>query len=604
MNNHDDGTSNRSANRPFEDVLLSYRTRRDVLRGGLASAAAAFLTSSPVLSPAAEKPRGKARPGLMDFEPLPVAGGGGRTPRIAPDYQMQILIPWGERINPSSGPDFAWPPSAADQEKQVGIGHDGMWFFPLDESSERGLLVLNHEYGTNNHILGRPPESLDDVRVSQRAHGISVVELVKDDGGWQHVDSRYARRIHANTPVEFSGPAADSPLLRNPANNPPAGTLNNCANGHTPWGTYLTCEENVHFYFGGEGFTPNARQERYGFTSRWTAFHGWSRFDSRFNLMDADYVNEPNRFGWIVEIDPLAPDAKPIKRTALGRFRHEGCAITVGEDDRVVGYMGDDEGFEYIYKYVSEKSWKALRDEGRSPLDHGKLYAAKFNDDGSGEWLELTIENPLLAEEFEDEAEVLLFARRAADLVGATPMDRPEWTTVGPDEYVYCSLTNNIQRNAADAANPTAPNVHGHIIRWRDERHHVGTKFEWDIFLIAEETHGTEESFSSPDGLWADPDGRLFIQTDGSGQADGLNDQMLVADTESGEIKRLFEGVPGCEVTGIAVTPDRRTMFINVQHPGNGNPEQTSFPEAFDGVTIPRDATIAISRKDGAVIGS
>src|SRR5690606_27844908 len=370
-----------------------------------------------------------------------------------------------------------------------------------------------------------------------------------------------------------------------------------------PWGTYLTCEENVHFYFGGAGFMPNALQERYGLSARWTAFHGWSLFDRRFDLTDADYANEANRFGWIVEIDPLAPSAPPLKRTALGRLGHEGCAIAVGRDGRAVGYMGDDEGFEYIYKFVSEKDWQVMRAEGRSPLDHGKLYAARFNDDGSGDWLELTIENPLLAEEFEDQAAVLTFARKAADIVGATPMDRPEWTTVGPDEYVYCSLTNNARREEPSAANPTAPNRYGHILRWRDEDSHIGTAFEWEIFLIAQETHGTEESFSSPDGLWADPDGRLFIQTDG-GQADGLNDQMLAAATESGEVKRLFEGVPGCEVTGIAVTPDRRTMFVNVQHPGNGNREAPSFPGEYDGATIPRDATVAISRKDGGIVGS
>src|SRR5690606_3434401 len=218
MKNRIEDRSNKSGNRPFRDVLSRYLSRRDVLRGGLQSAAAAFFASSPGRSLAARKPGAKARPGLMDFTPLPVAGGGGKVPRIAPDYEMQILIPWGEPINPSSGPAVQWPPSAADQEKQVGIGHDGMWFFSL-EGSERGLLVLNHEYGMSRHILGRDPQSLDDVRVSQHAHGITIVELVRRDGRWQHVDSRYARRIHVNTPVEFSGPAAGSPLLRNPARN-------------------------------------------------------------------------------------------------------------------------------------------------------------------------------------------------------------------------------------------------------------------------------------------------------------------------------------------------------------------------------------------------
>jgi hypothetical protein len=191
----------------------------------------------------------------------------------------------------------------------------------------------------------------------------------------------------------------------------------------------------------------------------------------------------------------------------------------------------------------------------------------------------------------------------AADVLGATPMDRPEWATVAPNGLVYCTMTNNSGRTEANAANPLAPNPDGHIIRWKDSHEHVGTRFEWEIFLIAADTHGTEESYADPDGLWADPDGRIFIQTDG-GQKDGLNNQMLVADPRTREIKRLFTGVTGDEVTGMAVTPDRRTMFINVQHPGNGNPTLTNFPLAFDGVTIPRDATVAIRRKDGGIIGS
>ena len=285
------------------------------------------------------------------------------------------------------------------------------------------------------------------------------------------------------------------------------------------------------------------------------------------------------------------------------RFKHAGVAITEGRGKRVVAYMGDDERFDYIYKFVSEDNWKKMRRAGKSPLDHGTLYVAKFNDDGTGEWLPLSIDNPALAARFADQAEVLTFARMAADVLGATPMDRPEWTTVAPNGDVYCTLTNNSRRTVADAANPMAPNPDGHIIRWRDADHHVGTTFTWDIFLIAADTHGTEDSFASPDGLWADPDGRLFIQTDG-GQKDGLNNQMLVADTMTGELRRPFTGVSGDEITGITVTPDRRTMFINTQHPGEGDPTITNFPAELDGVTVPRDCTIVITRKNGGIIGS
>lgn len=247
-----------------------------------------------------------------------------------------------------------------------------------------------------------------------------------------------------------------------------------------------------------------------------------------------------------------------------------------------------------------------MRARGLSPLDHGKLYVARFDEDGRGQWLELSIENPVLAARFADQAELLIHARIAGDILDATPMDRPEWITVAPNGDVYCALTNNSQRTVADAANPLAPNPDGHIIRWHDAHDHVGTTFTWDVFLIAQDTHGTEDSYSDPDGLWADPDGRLFIQTDG-GQKDGLNNQMLVADTETGELRRLFSGVTGDEITGIAITPDRRTMFINTQHPGNGDPSLTNWPVANavpDGVTVPRDCTFVITRKDGGIIGS
>ena len=413
-----------------------------------------------------------------------------------------------------------------------------------------------------------------------------------------------ARRIHVNTPVEFSGPAANSPLLDTPAGNLPAGTVNNCGNGTTPWGTYLTCEENFNGYFGASSsfWTPTVEQERYGFSSFGFGYN-WFPFDARFDLSDSNYTNEENRFGWIVEIDPRDASKPPVKRTALGRFKHEGAGMTVGKDDRAVVYMGDDQRFDYIYKFVSDRSYKTMLADGVSPLDEGQLFVARFNDDGSGDWLELTIDNPVLANRFSDQAEILVYARIAADLLGATPMDRPEWTTVAPNGDVYCTLTNNSRRTQADAANPLVPNADGHIIRWQDSDTHTGTSFTWDIFLIAEETHGTEESFADPDGLLADPDGRLFIQTDG-GQKDGLENQLLVADTVTKEVKRLFVGVPGCEITGITMTPDRTTMFINVQHPGNGDPTQTNFPATDDGVTIPRDCTVVLKRKNSGIIGS
>lgn len=634
-NGVDNEVSNKSGNRSFEEVLSVNTERRNVLKGGLTLATTAFIAGNVPGALAANGGYGSnGYDALTNFRPVPLAEGNGAWPTISSDYQFQVLIPWGEPLEPG-GPDYQYPPSAEDQARQIGIGHDGMHFFPkIDEKkprcgwndhdwyngddwhqnmkrhhsgNKRGLLCINHEFGRNSHVLGKnAPESLQDVRVSQHAHGVSVVEIANKRGHWRQVKSDHARRIHVNTPVTFSGPVAGHELIATPAGNQPLGTVNNCSSGYTPWGTYLTCEENFNGYFGASN-TQNSwlatpEQERYGFSDNGFGY-GWHHFDRRFDLSNPTYKNEENRFGWIVEIDPMDATQTPVKRTALGRFKHEGIALTVGRGGRVVGYMGDDQRFDYIYKFVSEGNWRRMRKAGKSPLDHGTLYVARFNDDGTGEWLPLTIDNPALATHFKDQAEILTYARLAADKVGATPMDRPEWTTVAPDGTVYCTLTNNSRRTEPNAANPMAPNADGHIIRWRDSNRHTGTKFKWEIFLVAQNTHGTEESYSDPDGLFADPDGRLFIQTDGT-QQDGLNNQLLVADTMTGKLSRLLTGVTKDEVTGITMTPDRRTMFVNLQHPGNGDPSLTSFPAPYDGVTIPRDATLVITRKDGGIIGS
>jgi len=618
---HDNGSSNRSGNRSFEDVLRVRLSRRNVLVRGTALSATGFLAAlaghklfeaDPAI---AQGGRGKVFAqrrggGLINFSPLPASQATGPVPSISSDYQFDVLIPWGTPLQPG-GPEYNGDPdtrpTAAQQAQQVGIGHDGMWLFAM--GNERGILALNHEFGRNSHVLGKElPASLEDVRLSQHAHGVSIVELRKINGRWQRVGSDKNRRIHVNTPVSFSGPAANSNLLRTLAGNPPLGTLNNCASGITPWGTYLTCEENFNGYFGAKGnWTPTPAQARYGFTA--TGFnYGWHLFDDRFDLSNSRYTNEGNRFGWVVEIDPMNPDQPPVKRTALGRFKHENAEIVVGRGGRAVVYMGDDQRFDYIYKFVSGNNWRSMVARGISPLDQGKLYVAKFNDNGSGQWLELNINNPALRGQFADQAEVLTYARLAADAVGATKMDRPEWIAAAPSGEIYCALTNNTQRTETDAANPLAPNPFGHIIRWRDSDNYVGTNFRWDIFVLAQDTHSDPDSaFGSPDGLWADPDGRLFIQTDGTQPVVNgvqLNDQMLVADPSTREIRRIFSGVTDCEVTGVAITPDRRTMFINVQHPGDGDPRLTNFPKPYDGVTIPRDATVVITRKDGGIIGS
>ena len=605
--------SNHSENRTFADVLEANISRRSVVVGGLAGAALTFFAGS--LAKAGVKPdsidsRGlvnaRTRKPKINFTSIPLQAS--PMPTIAPEYRYDVILPWREKLD-GSGTSFAYAGFTAEQQEQsIGIGHDGMWYFG---DAKGGMLCINHEYGTNTHLTGKAVfTSLEEVRLSQAAHGVSVVEIEAKGRTWRMKKSTKNRRITVNTPVQFSGPAAKSMLIKNNAGTQPLGTLNNCANGYTPWGTYLTCEENFNGYFGSTVSTWKAtpEQARYGFSASGFGY-GWHVYDGRFNLSNPAYFNEENTYGWVVEIDPNKPKSKPIKRTALGRIKHEGAEVVVGKDNRVVVYMGDDERFDYIYKFVSSADWKKMVAAGKSPLDEGTLYVARFNDDGTGDWLELSTSNPALAGWSLDK--ILVYTRMAADLAGATKMDRPEWITVGPDGDVYCTLTNNTQRGttgraSVNASNPTVANKWGHIVRWRDAKQHTGLTFSWDMFaLAANVSDSAGQMFGSPDGIWADKDGRVFVQTDGE-QPGGNNDQMLVADAGSKQFKRIFTGVKGCEVTGVAVTPARDVMFVNLQHPGDGDPKVSNFPEPFTGATgpVPRDCTIVITRKNGDVIGS
>ena len=601
--------SNPTDNRAFHDVLDAFVSRRAVIAGGLAGAAFAFAgskVSAKGIAPTKRTASGvaaKARPAI-GFTSIPLQNS--PMPTIAPEYQYSSLVPWRTRLDGKG--EFPEALTSDQQAVSMGLGHDGMWYFG---DNRKGMLAINFEYGTSQHALGKAePTTLEEVRIKQHLHGVGVVYIEKGAKGWSLKKDKRNRRIHVNTPVEFSGPAAKSDLLVNTAGNEPLGTINNCANGYTPWGTYLTCEENFNGYFGSTSTTWKASTEeaRYGVTAAGFGY-AWHKFDARFDRSQPGYANEINRFGWVVEIDPENPKAKPVKRTALGRVKHEGADVVVGKDNRVVVYMGDDERFDYVYKFVSARDYKKMIAAGKSPLDEGTLYAAKFNDDGTGSWLELSPSNPALSSWTIDK--ILVHTRLAADLAGATKMDRPEWVSTGADGWEYLTLTNNSNRGKSgqpttNAANPTKENTEGHIIRWKDADSHIGTTFQWNIFLLAKETFDEGgQMFGSPDGIWADPDGRIFIQTDGT-QPGKNNDQMLVADAKTKEIKRIFTGVAGCEVTGVAVTPDRKTMFVNLQHPGDGNPAITNFPAKFTGATgpKPRDCTIVITRKDGGVIGS
>jgi uncharacterized protein len=416
-----------------------------------------------------------------------------------------------------------------------------------------------------------------------------------------------------------------------PAGRTVLGTLNNCAHGYTPWGTYLACEENWNGYFVNRGVRP-PEQIRYGVSANGFGYR-WHEHDERF---DAElHPNETNRFGWVVEIDPWNPDSMPVKRTALGRIKHEGAWITVAKNGQVVAYTGDDERFEYIYKFVSRYQYNPnSRAANRDLLDEGTLYVAKFNDDGTGQWLALEygMNGLTPANGFNSQAEVLIKTRQAADRAGATRMDRPEWIAVHPDtQEVYCALTNNSARTAAnvDAANPRGQNVFGHIIRWREAGGDAtATTFEWDIFVNCGDPANPDPNkqgdivgdiYGSPDGLWFDNDGRLWIQTDIStnvvGRGDYINignNQMLCADPVTGETRRFLTGPRGCEVTGVITTPDQTAMFVNIQHPGEpvgdrsdpGNPKAVSSWPDGDAGGRPRSSTVVIWKEDGGVIGT
>ncbi|MEM7730026.1 MAG: PhoX family phosphatase [Pseudomonadota bacterium] len=625
-NDSEDQSANPSGNRPFAVVVQKAMSRRTLLGGSLAMAATSgFLAPKAQMEALAQTFGGTGS--LVGFTPVTVAEGaaGGLMPTLAKEYTYQSLIPWGTPIEPGATVEYAGDPvrrpTSEEAALQIGIGHDGMWFFPTGafrtdngvfnnpaRQNEAGMLCINHEFGRTTHVLGKPlPENIEDVRVMQHVHGVSVVAIELDFfAGWKVVSSPNSRRIHVNSPMRFSGPVAGSKLLDNPAGNAPLGTVNNCGSGPTPWGTYLTCEENFNGYFGASsGFTPTEEQQRYGFTDNGFGY-GWHLFDRRFDLSDADFVNERHRFGYIVEIDPNDASQTPVKRTAMGRFKHEAVAIAENTPGgRIAAYMGDDQRFDYCYKYVSDRGWQDAIAAGESPLDKGVLYVAKFNDNGTGEWLRLDMSVPALAARFSGMDELLVHTRIAADIVGATPMDRPEWTTIGKDGTVFWTLTNNSRRTTTNAANPQAPNQDGHIIRTKDADNHLGTTFTWDIYILASTTRNTEGVFTDPDAAYADPDGRLFIGTDG-GQPDGLQDQLVVFDTTSANPspRRLLVGVNGDEITGWTATPDRRFGFVNLQHPGNGDPSATNFPATPDGKTIPRDATLVISRIDRGVVGS
>ena len=571
----------------------------------------------------------KAMPiGLSDFIELPA------------DYVATVLAPWGDAVGivgnmPTYKPDAS--NTAQEQAVQMGMHHDGLVFFPLQGSSTHGLLAINHEYIDEGLLFpdGFELMSADKVLKAQNAHGISVIEVRLGSKGWQMVrPSKWARRITANTPMALTGPAAGHALMRtaaDPQGTRVLGTLNNCASSMTPWGTYLSGEENWAGYFAA-GDKPSAHHKRWGLRAK--SHSQWEAHDARFNA--ELNPNEPNRFGWIVEVDPMDPLSTPVKRTALGRGAHEGAWVGQTKAGHAVVYSGEDARFEYIYKFVSrDKIQAGGAAANRDLLDHGTLYVARFEANGTGAWLPLVHgQGPLTAANgFADQGEVLVKARQASDALGATKMDRPEWLTIDPASgWVYCTLTNNSQRGepgkpGVDAANPRANNTMGQIIRWQDAGDFDGLQFKWNHLLLAgdpanprPEAKGNIQGdvFGCPDGISFGPGGLLWIQTDvhssqlQQGEFERIgNNQLLACDVSTGEVRRFFTGPANCEVTGLSFTPDGTTMFLSIQHPGESpgdrsDPKEpskySSWPDYVD-ETRPRSAAVAVRKKNGGVIG-
>ncbi|MBX2823586.1 MAG: PhoX family phosphatase [Gammaproteobacteria bacterium] len=674
---------NRSNNKPFSAIMEKEISRRNMLKSSMGLSALGLIGGFGLTACSSDDddtpmdddtPAGTTR---LGFESI----NGSLTDSVVvpPGYSARILAPWGTPLNSNAA---EWKDDGTntsdDQLNAVGMHHDGIRFYPLNNSSSDGVLCINHEYLDRDALHPDGPtesettglrSSAEEVRKEINAHGVSVVRITKNDSGWDVVsDDEHNRRFTAATEFDIAGPLAGHPALVTPYSQDGTiarGTLNNCGNGYTPWGTYLTCEENWPGYFTNGG-TLTEDQIRIGLSDEGTRY-SWEdvagdttetgdefrRFDVTANGAGPteDYRNEANGHGYVVEIDPYDPNTRAVKRTALGRFRHESVAYGVPVAGKpLVFYSGHDARFEYLYKFVSDAAWDPADADrtdriavGAKYMDTGTLYVARFDENGVGEWLPLTtdavtLEGGSLGESFSDQAAIILNTAGAADLVGGTPMDRPEWIAVDPGTGdVYLALTNNTRRTGetedtgVNAANPRLDNAYGHIIRWQDDNDDP-TAMTWDFAVFGAPDDADADTnlsgltalnqFASPDGLVFDDRGVLWIQTDNGADAveEDTNDQMLALIpaelVDSGSdvamvnpsnqhlLRRFFVGPNGCEVTGLTYTPDFTTFFANIQHPGNwpySNDAAETTPEGT--VLRPRAATVVIAREDGGEVG-
>lgn len=631
----------------MKDSISTIISRRAVLQGITLGAAAGIISSK-----AGAQGLSIAAPGSGSTLTFKEIQHGIDHTHYAPDgYTPQVLLRWGDPLFTNSPAFDLANQTAAGQEKQFGYNCDFTAFMPLpifSQTSDHGLLVVNHEF-TNPELMLPPDDrgklarmsrtekdayELNKITLAMAAHGISVVEIKKQGNKWETVlNSPRNRRITAQSKIAISGPAAGHDRMKtsyDPAGTEVWGTLANCSGGVTPWGTILSGEENIHYYFGGK--IPAAEEKNYLRNQMGSAsnkYH-WENFHSRFD-MDKE-PNEPNRYGWIVEFDPYDPDSKPVKRTALGRFKHEGASAVINKDNRIVVYMGDDGFFEYIYRFVSKNKLDYTdRRKNANLLDEGTLYVAKFNEDSTLKWIPLVQgQGKLTAENgFASQADILIDTRRAAELVGATPMDKPEAVNVNPvTGHVFAMLSNNGGRSFQDknAANPRPFNKDGHIIEFVSlTGDHTDEIYGWDFFILCGDPMGrnTKTSYGSgitrdgwlscPDNCAFDKRGRIWIATDqGSMQSKNQIGDGLYASESKGPaaaVPKFFYRVPvGAELCGPSFTPDNKTLFVSVQHPGEGDGSTfknpfTRWPD-FDKSMPPRPSVVAITKDDGGEIGS
>lgn len=653
---------NTSDNAYFGDVVRQAMSRRSMLRaagvavlavGGGSALAACASGSKTAGTESPSAPVAPTPPGLNFNAVAPNK----EDAVVIPDgYQQSVVISWGDPVLPGAPAFDVKNQSAAAQRQQFGFNNDFAGLLPIEGTPDHYLLVVNHEYTTERFMFPGYDEknpTREQYETARAAHGLSVVEVHRTPDGLTPVMGGYNRRITADSTFTLTGPAAGSEFVTtaaDPTGRTVTGTVNNCSGGVTPWGTVLSGEENFNSYFGSvEGAeAPTAvdadRWKRYGIKME-PSERKWETFDARFDPTKTP--NEVNRFGYVVEINPWDPQSVPVKHSAMGRYKHEAANIYVTPDGTVVAYSGDDERFDYMYKFVSSKKIQPGRDAAAMAhnltiLDEGTLYVAKLSSDipadevdgsgtlprqgaftGSGTWIPLLRTDPGgAAQSLVDgmsAQEVAVFTRFAGDKAGATKMDRPEDFEANPiNGKLYVALTNNDQRGAsgkaaADAANPRNDNKNGQILEITDD--HAGTSFTWDLLLVCGDPAAADTYFggfdkskvspiSCPDNIAFDKHGNLWIATDGN--ALGSNDGLFAVALDGpgrGETRQFLTVPIGAETCGPIVLDDLVT--VSVQHPGEHDDNSiddplSSWPEGGNGTARP---SIVAVWKDGGNIG-